>query len=173
MGACLSELKRNGEAISAYKQALSLDPNDAHALLRLGACYYHAGAYREAVAPLERYVAAKPKDFYGFYYLGHSHFELRQFAQAARALHAAHELNPDDVMTRLGLFGSYLATGQIEKACGLYPFLFPAGGSLLVLRLRGRAGMDAGVKLQAARKRGAAGDRHLAGERLSPATAAR
>ncbi len=133
LGACLSELSRNGEAISAYQQALSLDPNDTHALLRLGSCYYHAEAYREAVVPLEKYVAAKPKDFYGFYYLGHSHFELRQFSQAARALQVAHELNPDDGLTRLGLCWSYVATGQFEKAYGLYPFLLPAGGSLLVL----------------------------------------
>jgi membrane protease YdiL (CAAX protease family) len=129
---CLTELSRNRDAISAYQQALSVEPNNANALLKLGACYYHLHAYREAVVPLEKYVAAKPKDFYGFYYLGHSHFELRQFDQAARALQKAHELKPDDGFTRIGLFTSYMATARYEEASKLYPFIYKAGGGVLV-----------------------------------------
>lgn len=130
-GYCLSQLGRYKEAIVTYQKALSLNATDIYALLQLGACYYNSDAYREAVAPLEKYVVARPKDFDGFYYLGHSHFELRQFDQAARVLQKAHELKPDDGLTRLGLFVSYLATGQYVKASRLYPFAYAAGGGFL------------------------------------------
>ena len=130
-GYCLTQLGRYKEAIVAHQKALSLDGTDMYALLQMGACYYNSGAYREAVAPLDKYVAARPKDFDGFYYLGHSYFELRQFDQAAPALQKAHELKPDDGLTRIGLFGSYLATGQYVKASRLYPFAYAAAGGFL------------------------------------------
>jgi membrane protease YdiL (CAAX protease family)/Flp pilus assembly protein TadD len=131
-GCCLAQQSRYKEAIAAHKQALALDADDTFALLRLGACYYQSHAYREAVIPMGKYTAAKPNDFYGFYYLGHSHFELFQFDQAARALQRAHELNPDDGLTRVGLFGSYMATARYEEAFKLYPFVYKAGGGILV-----------------------------------------
>jgi len=132
LGYCLAQSKRYQEAITAHKKALELDPTNTDALLRLGACYYNLDNYREALAPLEKYVTAKPKDFYGFYYLGHSHFGLFQFGQAAPALQKAHELNPDDVLTRIGLLGAYLATARYEQALGLYPFASKVVGGVMV-----------------------------------------
>jgi membrane protease YdiL (CAAX protease family) len=83
------------------------------------------------VAPLEKYVTAKPKDFDGFYYLGITRLELRQFDLAACALQRAHELKPDDKLTRLGLLLSFVLTAQYAKVSRLYPLIYTVGGGLL------------------------------------------
>ena len=69
--------KRFDEAVEAFKQAISLNPNYADAHFSLGYTYAKMGRWKESVEAYEQVVRLDPKDAEAFEMLGKSYAQLR------------------------------------------------------------------------------------------------
>src|SRR5712692_6025728 len=100
------ELYKNDQdeqAAAVLKQAISQDPNNAEAHLRLGMAYAALErkpeadeSYKKAVELFKKRIQADPKDAESFFYLGEAHSLLHQDEDAVRAYRQATRLKPDD-----------------------------------------------------------------------------
>lgn len=82
------------EAIRAYRKALSLNPEDAEVMGRLGNAYYLDGQHKMAAETLMGAVSKDPEFAAGHYYLGLTLWELGDRERAKQELDKAFELDP-------------------------------------------------------------------------------
>jgi Flp pilus assembly protein TadD len=132
------ELYKNDEdekATKVFKEALTHDPENAEAHLRLGMAHAALGnkadaddEYKKAVELYKKRVQADPKDADAFFYLGEAYFFRHQDDEAARAYRQATKLKPDDeaAFYQLGMAETRLAhypeaTAAFQKALELDP----------------------------------------------------
>ena len=132
------ELYKNDEdqkAEEILKQAITLDPNNPEAHLRLGMSYAALGKktesedeYKKAIELYKKKIQEDAKDSKAFFYLGEAHNFLNQDAEAVRAYRQATRLNPEDAEAwyRLGMAETKLAQypdaiAAFEKALELDP----------------------------------------------------
>jgi Flp pilus assembly protein TadD len=88
-GLALAGEGRDAEAVSSFRQAISLRPDwaDAHSLL--GSALARAGNYREAEAELRKAVTLKPDYAEGWFYLGQFLQDRGKDQEAQEALRKA------------------------------------------------------------------------------------
>ena len=88
-----------------YRELLETDPDDAQALLYLGAIHLDRKQYEPAREHLERYAKRNPVSPLGHYYLGRTLAESRELADAEKSYETALKLYPSSVplLTELGL----------------------------------------------------------------------
>jgi len=132
------ELYKNDQdeqAVEAFKKAISQDPNNAEAHLRLGMSYAALGKkpesddeYKKAIELFKKRIQADSKDADAFFYLGEAHTFLHQDEEAARSYRQATRLKPDDeeAFYQLGMAETRLAhypeaTSAFQKALELDP----------------------------------------------------
>lgn len=96
MGDCHAALGRSEEAISAYKQAVKQNPNDAAALSALGLLYQDKGENQEITALFcEKSVEISPAEGIYRHRLGELYLKQERLEDALKAFHAAAELGHD------------------------------------------------------------------------------
>src|SRR5215813_3587417 len=132
------ELYRNDQdeqAVDLFKKAISQDPNNAEAHLRLGMSYAALDnkteaddEYKKAIELFKKRIQADAKDGDAFFYLGEAHTFLHQDEDAARAYRQATKLKPQDeeALYQLGMAETRLAnypeaTSAFQKALELDP----------------------------------------------------
>lgn len=132
------ELYKNDQdeqAVDAFKQAITRDPNNAEGHLRLGMSYAALDKkpeaedeYKKAIELFKKKTQSDQKDADAYFYLGEAHTFLHQDEEAARAYRQATKLKGDDeeAFYQLGMAETRLAhypeaTTAFEKALEIDP----------------------------------------------------
>jgi len=136
---------RDEEAVEAFRQAVSLDPDFAEAHYRLGLALHAAGqadeadkAYERAVEAYEKLTKQDPKNSDAYYFLGLCYEKLGKYEQAVRVLKESVRNSPegnDDKYYELGLAHYKIAqydeaVSALNKALEINPDNFPAADLL-------------------------------------------
>jgi TolB-like protein/class 3 adenylate cyclase/Flp pilus assembly protein TadD len=107
--------KEHDAAISAYKRAVLLNPNDADLISDMADALAHSGESDEAIVLLEKAMRLNP--FYPDQYLWHlggAYYNLQRYDEAIRTLQSMQ--NPTE--GRRLLAASYAQLGRLEEARG-------------------------------------------------------
>lgn len=107
-------------ALAEYRQAVSLDPNNADAHEKLGEVYREMGDLNKAADSLETAVRLDPFDFKPMFELGQVYQLLDRVAQAIKAYALACELDPKNFDVRSRLAICYQQSGDLDRAIETY-----------------------------------------------------
>jgi tetratricopeptide (TPR) repeat protein len=91
-GNALNKLKRYEEAIVAYDQAISLDPNYAPTYIVKGNALYGFKRYEEAIAAHDQAISLDPTNAYAYQNKGKALRELKRYEEAQQAYDRAKQL---------------------------------------------------------------------------------
>ncbi|PWC67229.1 hypothetical protein TSH58_18860 [Azospirillum sp. TSH58] len=120
MAVALDALGRTGEAETAYREALSRNPEHAVSLNNLGVLVLAAGRWDEAGRVGRRMAALNPADRHGWMLLGNAAHAAGGRDEAVRANAVAVRLAPDDAALRHNLANALSAAGRREEAVAEY-----------------------------------------------------
>lgn len=95
-GKLLMSQNRPQEAEVHFKQALSLDPNDGHAMTWLAECYLHSRRFPEALELSKQAMSLSPDFYLVRYTLARAYFYNQQPAEAKGIVYQALADNPND-----------------------------------------------------------------------------
>jgi len=112
----LQDLKREAEAIEAYKGVLKRAPKHAEAANNLGAIYRDRGEPTAALAAFRRAIAARPGYTEALCNLGNAMADAGWAAEAAPVLAAAADARPDDVDLHAALFDCLVQADRADEA---------------------------------------------------------
>lgn len=104
------------DAISEWKKALELDPQDAAAISNLGAALHGAGRLDDAAREFARALELDPDNVRAHTNIGIALARSKKYDEAARHLERALELRPGDAQARSAYGGMLVETGETEKA---------------------------------------------------------
>jgi tetratricopeptide (TPR) repeat protein len=113
------ELRRQeafDDAITAYENALALDPNNIEANAGMGAALLATGQAEAAIAPLQRAAELAPAHFWSHRLLGSAYLSLQRYPLAAGELTQAYVLRPDDLQVLIGIALAQGRSGRPELA---------------------------------------------------------
>ncbi|ETR71617.1 MAG: TPR Domain containing protein [Candidatus Magnetoglobus multicellularis str. Araruama] len=112
----LGECGLYDKAVTYYKQALALKPNDTLILHNLAINLLHAGRLNEAIARFRKALKYKPEDPKTLRHLGFAFAESGQYDNAITFYNKALELDPNDAQTHKWLGFACIDSGKIETA---------------------------------------------------------
>lgn len=104
------------DAISEWKKALELDPQDAAAISNLGAALHGAGRLEDAAREFSRALELDPDNVRAHTNIGIALARSKKYDEAARHFERALELRPGDAQARSAYGGMLVETGETEKA---------------------------------------------------------
>ncbi len=122
LGLSLNRLNRSDEEILAYRRAITIKPDHANALERLGAAYFKLKRYAESAAAFDQLKTYKP-DAKTYNALGESYFELNKSDDSLQAFNSALGFDPEFEKARFNLGRTYLKLGNPEMARVQYEIL--------------------------------------------------
>lgn len=122
LGLSLSRLNRTDEEVLAYRRAITIKPDHANALERLGAAYFKLKRYAESAAAYDQLKTYKP-DAKTYNALGESYFELNKSDDSLQAFNSALGFDPEFEKARFNLGRTYLKLGNTEMARVQYEIL--------------------------------------------------
>lgn len=114
-----TELQAQGkldEAISQYRYALELTPDDALAHSNLGTALAAQGKFDEAIEHYERALALAPEDADSYSNLGNTLFALDRTDEAIRRFRQALEIDPSSAEAHGGLGAALQSQGKVDEA---------------------------------------------------------
>ncbi len=121
LGVALERTGQREQAVTAFRNLLSLTPDFAPALNYLGYMWAERGEnLEEALTFVERAVALEPDNGAYVDSLGWAHYRLGRFESARGHLERAAELLPDDATVFEHLGDLYVALGRPELARNVY-----------------------------------------------------
>lgn len=116
-GICLDHLGREEEAETAFRRAISLDPEDAYALNYFGYWLLEQDkAPAEALGMIRKAVKKQPRNGYFVDSLGWGFFKLGRYDQAVLYLEQAVTLKPTDPVITDHLGDAYAKLGRLREA---------------------------------------------------------
>jgi tetratricopeptide (TPR) repeat protein len=122
LGMAYAGISDLGKAMTAYRQALALDPNDPTVHLNLGLALFKSGHVQEAAREFSRALLADEDNMKALELLANCHYQLNEIelaaAEAARVQHA----QPEDPSAVLLLGTCFLRLGQYKEAIPLLYF---------------------------------------------------
>lgn len=89
------QLKLNKEALTDFKEAVKLNPQDATFLTNLGRTKIELQDYKGAITDLEKAITLNPDDGYAYTNLGLIKYKTKKYNQALLHLNRAISLSPD------------------------------------------------------------------------------
>ena len=107
-------------ALSLYKDAIALKPDEALFHTDMGFAYMKLFADREAENELKKAIELYPSFFKPQFFMGRLHYENHNYGNAVTYLEAADALIPNVPFLRYMLAGSYESTGRMQDAVTLY-----------------------------------------------------
>ncbi|HVA45492.1 MAG TPA: tetratricopeptide repeat protein [Pirellulales bacterium] len=119
LGSALSELKQYTRAISQFKQALDLDPQNIAALGLLGRAYIEVGEWQRAEEAIQARLALQKSPHY-YVFLAHVMIETRRYAAAMEYCRQAIELDPSFSEAFLNLGLTYRHEKRLEDAVAAF-----------------------------------------------------
>jgi len=108
------------KAIAAYKQAIRIDPDDAHAQYNLGIAYRKLGRLNEAIAAYKQAIRINPDDADAHYNLGIAYDKLGRDSDAIEAYKQAVRIDPDHAQAHYNLGVVYDKLGRNSDAIEAY-----------------------------------------------------
>ena len=108
--------RKMGEAASAYRKALVVDPDLVPAVVNLANIHYARDELIEAQALYERAIALDPECFEAHFNLGNIHHDLGRYPRALGCYRAAVALNPEYPDAHFYLAVTLEKTGQSTEA---------------------------------------------------------
>jgi len=114
LGRIHSDAGNHDLAGSEFRQALTLDPHNAHALNGIAYAQESAGQIAEAEATYKRAVALRPDDWDSYNTLGLFYQRQHRLDDAIAQLSKAVELTPDNSLAYANLAAVYLSYGRPE-----------------------------------------------------------
>ncbi len=121
--ACLYEAGRVDEAISAYKEAEAIDPNDGETLTEITQIYMHKKDYESAYEYAKKLVAARPGSYHGYLLLAYCCFELRKDGDAFDAINRAISMDGSDLSSYILKLRILIRNGVYDEAHSLIDYL--------------------------------------------------
>ena len=122
LGLTLGKLNRTDEEILAYRRAITMKPDHANALDRLGAAYFKQKRWNESVSAFEQLKTYKP-DAKTYNSLGESYLELNKPDDSLQAFNSALGYDPEFAKARYNLGRAYLKLGNADMARVQYEIL--------------------------------------------------
>jgi tetratricopeptide (TPR) repeat protein len=122
LGLSLSRLNRTEEEILAYRRAITMKPDHANALDRLGAAYFKQKRWADSASAYEQLKTYKP-DAKTYNSLGESYLELNKPDDSLQAFNSALGYDPEFEKARYNLGRAYLKLGSPEMARVQYEIL--------------------------------------------------
>src|SRR5579872_560243 len=116
VGYTADEAGRHAEAVTAYKEALRLKPDEALAWVNLGVAYAGLGQHDKAVNAEQEAIRLKPDDALAWLNLGFAYGHLGQYDKMVSAEQEAIRLKPDEELAWFDLGVAYDHLGQYDKA---------------------------------------------------------
>jgi tetratricopeptide (TPR) repeat protein len=118
---------QDSEAVEAFKQAVTLDPDLAEAHFRLGLAYEALNKqedaeseYKKAVEAYKKFVEANPKDWEAHYLFGQTYASLQQYSDAIREYRQATKLKNDDADIYYDLGMAHTKLAQYDEAASAF-----------------------------------------------------
>jgi Flp pilus assembly protein TadD len=118
---------QDSEALSAFQEALKLDPDLAEAHFRLGLSYEALGKqeeaeaeYKKAVESYKKYLAEHEDDAEAHYDLGQTYAGLGQYSDAIREYREATKLKEDDADIYYDLGVAHTKLAQYDAAAAAF-----------------------------------------------------
>jgi tetratricopeptide (TPR) repeat protein len=120
LGYLLDEVEDYEQAITAYQQAIALNPEHSKAYNNMGISYGKSGKYQQAITAYEQAIALNPEYSEAYYNMGISYANLGKYEQAITAYQQAIALNPEysDAYNNMG--NSYAKSGKYQQAITAY-----------------------------------------------------
>jgi tetratricopeptide (TPR) repeat protein len=91
------------QAIEAFKQAISINPNDAEAYRHLGVCYNRLRRCNEAIIAFRQAISINPNDAETYTHLGSAYGLLGLYQESIDVFKQAIIINPNNANARRGL----------------------------------------------------------------------
>jgi Tfp pilus assembly protein PilF len=127
LGYVLWQLRRLDDALTAYRQALTLAPQREVALLDATRVALALGQYDTAYTFAKRHLAVNPWDHEVHSDLAIIHMKRSQWAEAFKEADAAVRLNPGNIPSRLVHVSWYLRQGDKSRAASEFRRLMALG----------------------------------------------
>jgi tetratricopeptide (TPR) repeat protein len=108
------------QAISCYKEALSLSPNLNEAHRNIGLAYYQAGDLNHAAQYYRRSLEIRPDSVEMLSNLGVIYTQMGRFCEAKKLYDKALYVDPENESVHFNLGNIYLKTGRLESAAEQY-----------------------------------------------------
>ena len=122
LGLSYNKLNRTDEEILAYRRAVTMKPDHANAIEKLGLALFKNRRFAESAIYFEQLKTYKP-DAKTYNYIGESYFELNKTDESIEAFNNAVSYNPDLEKARYNLGRAYLKQGNREMAQVHYEIL--------------------------------------------------
>lgn len=95
LGDCLQKQEAIPQSLRAYNKCLSIDPNNAQALIDRGSAYITSHEYEKAEKDLDEGTTLDPLNGRGYYFLGNAEYFLLKLGKAQRAYEKSVKLDPE------------------------------------------------------------------------------
>jgi tetratricopeptide (TPR) repeat protein len=117
LGMAFFDAERWDEAMAAFQQALTLNPNSVGAYNGIGRVHYHIGPPAEAIAAYEKAMSLDPHDIYPAFGLGILYTaKLGDYERALETFRRGLAHNPDDPLLSAFLGSTYARMGRFDEA---------------------------------------------------------
>ncbi len=122
LGLTLNKLNRTDEEVLAYRRAITMKPDHANALERLGAAYFKQKRYSESAQAYDQLKTYRP-DAKTYNALGESYLESNKPDDSLQAFNSALGYDPEFDKARYNLGRTYIKLGNPEMARVQYEIL--------------------------------------------------
>ncbi|PIP05702.1 MAG: hypothetical protein COX52_10615, partial [Syntrophobacterales bacterium CG23_combo_of_CG06-09_8_20_14_all_48_27] len=112
-----------GEAITQYRDILTLKPDDLTTLTELSKCYMKEKEYNLVIKTCRELIKSDPEDASTFANMAFAYSQLGDWRRAVVNYGESLRLNPKDLLVRYKLGQAYEKTGKINEAAGEYRFI--------------------------------------------------
>lgn len=114
-----------GEAITQYRDILTLKPDDLTTLTELSKCYMKEKEYNMVIKTCRDVIRKNngPEDASAFANMAFAYSQLGDWRKAVVNYRESLRLNPNDLLVRYKLGEAYEKTGKINEAAGEYRFI--------------------------------------------------
>ena len=116
LGIICQETQRTEEAISLYKKAIQINPNDPNAYTNLGGLHQNLGNLDEALTSTLKSLELKPDNPSAYMNLGNIYKDLGNLDQALTSTIKSLELKPNNPDAHMNLGGIYKDLGNLDQA---------------------------------------------------------
>lgn len=120
LGLAYSALKQYSNTVSAFQQAIRLQPRDATLHCNLASTYIEMEQYENAKGASREALSLKPDYADATNLLGVAHFRLKQYPEAAGLFQQAIRLTPDNAALFHNLGKTYFLMGRKEETQRIY-----------------------------------------------------
>lgn len=120
LGAVTQAMRRHGDAVGYFEQALAAAPDDFGLHVNLGISLYEAGDADGAIAHFQRACELQPASAAAWFDLGRTFARQARSGEAVRALRRALELQPAHLSARLALARALTNLGDVDAAVAAY-----------------------------------------------------